>query len=144
MLHELRIYHCAPGRLPDLNKRFETITLKIWDRFGIRPVGFWTVICRTCKYDTDRLTVREWHSLSADEWQERDLAHVVTAILTEPVTQSLPTEWRGAYSDARAREWIRDRDIEGTTVLAIEMTTKQAVGLIILHETNAENATGSV
>jgi hypothetical protein len=43
MLHELRIYHAVPGRLPDLNKRFETITLKMWERFGIRQVGFWTV-----------------------------------------------------------------------------------------------------
>jgi len=27
MLYELRIYHCVPGRLPDLLKRFDTITL---------------------------------------------------------------------------------------------------------------------
>lgn len=43
MLYELRIYHAVPGRLPDLNKRFETVTLKMWERFGIRQVGFWTV-----------------------------------------------------------------------------------------------------
>ncbi len=30
MLYELQIYECVtPGRLPDLNKRFSTITLKI-------------------------------------------------------------------------------------------------------------------
>lgn len=44
MLHELRIYHCVPGRLPDLNRRFETITLKLWEKHGIRPVGFWTTV----------------------------------------------------------------------------------------------------
>ena len=43
MLYEMRIYHAIPGRLPDLNKRFDTITLKVWDKFGIRQVGFWTV-----------------------------------------------------------------------------------------------------
>ncbi|MBA3477174.1 MAG: NIPSNAP family protein [Lautropia sp.] len=43
MLHELRIYHCVPGRLPALNKRFETVTLKIWQKHGIRQAGFWTV-----------------------------------------------------------------------------------------------------
>ena len=43
MIHELRIYHCVPGRLPDLNKRFETITLKLWEKHGIRQAGFWTV-----------------------------------------------------------------------------------------------------
>ena len=44
MIHELRVYHCVPGRLPDLNRRFETITLKLWDKHGIRPVGFWTTL----------------------------------------------------------------------------------------------------
>ena len=43
MLYEMRIYHAMPGRLPDLNKRFDTITLKLWDKAGIRQVGFWTV-----------------------------------------------------------------------------------------------------
>ena len=43
MLYELRIYHCVPGRLPDLLKRFDTITLNIWKRHGIEQAGFWTV-----------------------------------------------------------------------------------------------------
>ncbi|MSP66529.1 MAG: NIPSNAP family protein [Alphaproteobacteria bacterium] len=43
MLYELRIYHCLPRRLPALLKRFETITIKLWDKHGIRPAGFWTV-----------------------------------------------------------------------------------------------------
>lgn len=44
MIYELRIYHATPGRLQDLSKRFETITLKIWERHSIRPAGFWTVL----------------------------------------------------------------------------------------------------
>ena len=44
MLHELRIYHCFSGNLPELNKRFETITLDFWNKHGIRQVGFWTVL----------------------------------------------------------------------------------------------------
>ena len=43
MLYELRIYNCLPGRLPALLKRFETATLGIWEKHGIRPAGFWTV-----------------------------------------------------------------------------------------------------
>jgi hypothetical protein len=43
MVHELRIYRCAPGRLPALLKRFEDTTLGIWERHGIRQAGFWTV-----------------------------------------------------------------------------------------------------
>jgi hypothetical protein len=42
MIHELRIYECVPGKLPALHRRFETITLKIWERLGIRQAGFWT------------------------------------------------------------------------------------------------------
>ena len=32
MIHELRIYHCLPNRLPALLKRFDTVTLKIWEQ----------------------------------------------------------------------------------------------------------------
>ena len=42
MLYEMRIYHCVPGRLPALHKRFEESTLKLWKKHGIRQVGFWT------------------------------------------------------------------------------------------------------
>jgi len=42
MLYEQRIYTCLPGRLPALNRRFETVTLKLWEKHAIRPVGFWT------------------------------------------------------------------------------------------------------
>lgn len=44
MLHELRIYHAMPGRLPDLHKRFENIVLPMWKERDIRAVGFWTVL----------------------------------------------------------------------------------------------------
>jgi NIPSNAP len=42
MQYELRIYVCAPGRLPDLLNRFENLVLSIWKELGINPVGFWT------------------------------------------------------------------------------------------------------
>ena len=44
MLYELRIYHAVPGRLPDLLKRFDTITLKIWEKHAIKQAGFWTTL----------------------------------------------------------------------------------------------------
>jgi NIPSNAP protein len=43
MIYELRVYHCVPGRLPDLIRRFDTITLKLWEKHGIHQAGFWTV-----------------------------------------------------------------------------------------------------
>ncbi len=99
MIHELRIYHCIPGRLPALLNRFETITLKIWERFGIRQAGFWTVEIGDSNADLyyllewDSLAAREkiWSAFIADpEWVEKKamtekdgpiLTHVTNLIL---------------------------------------------------------------
>ena len=77
MLHELRIYHCNAGRLPDLNKRFQNTTLKLWEKHGIRPIGFWTVVIGPTNnalyymLEWNALAEREqrWASFAADpEW----------------------------------------------------------------------------
>jgi hypothetical protein len=65
MLHELRIYHCLPGRLPDLNRRFETVTLKLWEKHGIRQAGFWTVLIG--ENNNDLYYLLEWDSLAERE-----------------------------------------------------------------------------
>ena len=65
MIHELRIYRCVPGRLPALLKRFETITLKIWERHGIRQAGFWSTAIGDSNQDLHYLLA--WDSLAARE-----------------------------------------------------------------------------
>jgi hypothetical protein len=80
MIHELRVYHCIPGKLPALLNRFDTITLKIWERHGIRQAGFWTVAIGDSNQDLyyllawDSLADREqkWAAFQADpEWIEK-------------------------------------------------------------------------
>lgn len=44
MIYEMRVYRCVPGRLPALLKRFETATLKIWEKHGIKQAGFFTTL----------------------------------------------------------------------------------------------------
>lgn len=44
MIYEMRQYRCVPGRLPALLKRFETMTLKIWEKHGIKQAGFFTTL----------------------------------------------------------------------------------------------------
>ena len=44
MILEMRVYRCLPGRLPALIKRFETITLKLWEKHGIKQAGFFTTL----------------------------------------------------------------------------------------------------
>lgn len=44
MIYEMRVYHCLPGRLPALLKRFEHTTLGLWEKHGIRQAGFFTTL----------------------------------------------------------------------------------------------------
>src|SRR5436190_19522532 len=65
MIYELRVYHCVPSRLPDLLKRFDTITLKLWDKHGIRQAGFWTTLVGESNQDLSYLL--QWESLAERE-----------------------------------------------------------------------------
>ena len=65
MLYELRIYHATPGKLPALLKRFETTTLKFWDKHGIRQVGFWTSVIS--ESNNDVYYILEWENLAERE-----------------------------------------------------------------------------
>ena len=47
MIMEMRVYRCLPGRLPALMKRFDTLTLKLWGKHGIRQAGFYTTLIGT-------------------------------------------------------------------------------------------------
>lgn len=65
MIYELRVYHCVPGRLPALLKRFETITLGLWEKHGIKQAGFWTVAIGESNQDLFYLL--SWESLAERE-----------------------------------------------------------------------------
>jgi hypothetical protein len=86
MIYELRVYHCNPGKLPALLKRFEETTLGIWERFGIRQAGFWTVEIGDSNHDLyyllawESLAERErvWGAFAVDpEWLEKRAASEV-------------------------------------------------------------------
>ena len=42
MIHELRIYECAPGKMPELHDRFTKHTMTFFEKYGIKVIGFWT------------------------------------------------------------------------------------------------------
>lgn len=80
MLYELRIYHCVPGRLPDLLKRFDTITIGIWKRHGIEQAGFWTTgigesnqtLHYLLKWESLADREKKWNAFQADpEWHTK-------------------------------------------------------------------------
>jgi hypothetical protein len=100
MIYELRVYHAVPGRLPDLLKRFDTITLNIWRRHGIEQAGFWTTLVgessQTLYYflKWDSLADREkkWNSFQADpEWHSARAETEKNGPLVAKVTNSFLT-----------------------------------------------------
>lgn len=67
MIHELRTYTCLPGKLPIVLKRFETTTLSLFKKHGIRNGPLFTVAV-----GDDNLQIKyivEW-----DSYAERDKA----------------------------------------------------------------------
>lgn len=78
MIYEQRVYRCAPGRVDSLLNRFEAGTLRVFERLGIRPVGFWTTFVGECEQEVMYLLA--WKDLAEKE-------QVWKALLADP-------EWR--------------------------------------------------
>lgn len=84
MIYEMRVYSCVPGGMPALLKRFEDTTLRIWDRIGLRPAGFFTTLVGPANHDLtyflawESLEERErlWNIFASDpEWVAARAAH---------------------------------------------------------------------
>ena len=82
MIYELRVYRPLPGRMPNLLARFNDHTLRIWERLGIRQVGFWTTLVGESAFELTYMIA--WQSLADRE-----------------------TKWTTFQSDP---EWIRVRN----------------------------------
>jgi hypothetical protein len=98
MLYEMRVYHCCPGKLPALLKRFEETTLGIWARFGIRQAGFWTVEVGESNQDLvyllawESLAERErvWPAFATDpEWLEKRAASEVAGPIVASISNQI-------------------------------------------------------
>jgi hypothetical protein len=61
MIYEYRRYDVMPGRKPDLDARFANLTVPLWERNGLRPVGI---------FDAEIGTTNEVHYLLA--WESFD------------------------------------------------------------------------
>ena len=92
MIHELRIYHCAPGKLPEVSKRFATITLALFANHGIRQVGFWTTLIGP--NSSDLYYILEWDSLA-----DRETKWNAFAADPEWLQEKAKTEQQGALID---------------------------------------------
>src|SRR6476661_759454 len=65
MIMEMRVYRCLPGRLPALMKRFDMLTLKLWDKHGIKQAGFYTTLIGTSNQELTYFVA--WETLADRE-----------------------------------------------------------------------------
>ena len=47
MIYEWRVYEIPPGKMANINNRFASITIKLFEKHGIKVIGFWEAIFGT-------------------------------------------------------------------------------------------------
>lgn len=108
MIYELRVYHCAPGRLPALHQRFEQVTLSLWQRHGIEQAGFFTTLIGPSnqtltyllKWDSLAERERKWNAFASDpDWLMARAASEADGIIVERIENAFLTPT--AYSAMR-------------------------------------------
>ena len=76
--YELRIYHTAPGKLDDLHQRFRNHTLRLFEKHGVKSVGYWVPLQNSedtrlfflLSYPSREAREASWKSFMADpDWQ---------------------------------------------------------------------------
>ncbi len=127
MIYEYRAYYVMPGRMPDLQRRFADITMKLFKKHGITVVGFWeTVVGESnemvyiCSYDDLAHRERVWKTFMADpEWLTARKASEANGPLVERVVNKIwrPTSFsplvacraEGRHAFAGAPHFYRNR-----------------------------------
>src|SRR5439155_817102 len=114
MIYEYRAYYVMPGRMPDLQRRFADITMKLFKKHGITVVGFWeTVVGESnemvyiCSYDDLAHRERVWKTFMADpEWLAARKASEANGPLVERVVNK---SWRPTMSSAAGYHFASSR-----------------------------------
>lgn len=102
---ELRTYHTYEGKLDDLLTRFREHTMTIFERHGMKNVGYWTPTDEPLKgktlvylisHESREAAARNWKEFGADpEWQKVKTASEANGKLVEKVESTFlePTDF---------------------------------------------------
>jgi len=83
MIYELRMYDAVPGKLPALNQRFAEVTLRLFEKHGLKVVGFWQTsvgenttnrLTYMLAFDDDAQRASAWASFLGDPERQRAFA----------------------------------------------------------------------
>ena len=104
MIYELRTYDAHPGKLGALSLRFADHTLTLFDRHGIKSVGYWTDaedaasnrLTYLLAFESEEQYKAAWASFIADpEWKALRETTEADGPLVETITSTLlcPTDY---------------------------------------------------
>lgn len=76
--YEMRIYTAAPGKMDALHKRFRDHTMRLFEKHGIKNVGYWTGTAKNegklyfiISYPTEQSRDKHWNAFAQDpDWQK--------------------------------------------------------------------------
>ena len=104
MLYEWRIYNAVPGQMGALNDRFQKHTVRMFEKHGIKPVGFWQAVVGTTNvlyymlaWESMAHREKAWNSFQSDpEWikvmqeSEKDgpIVQNITNLILKPTPYS--------------------------------------------------------
>ena len=94
-VYELRTYHCAPGKLPDLLTRFREHTMTIFERHGMHNVAYFlptdeplkdNALTYIISHESRAQADQNWKEFNADpEWQKVRAASEANGKIVEKV-----------------------------------------------------------
>ena len=104
MIYEYRVYEAAPGKLEALNSRFRNHTLGIFERHGIKNIGYWTAsvgdyndrLIYIVAFEDEGQRAEAWNSFRADpEWNKVRSESEADGPLVSRITNSIlnPTDY---------------------------------------------------
>jgi len=97
-VYELRVYHAASGKLPDLLARFREHTVKLFDQHGMKSLAYWT--------PTD----------------DPDKSNTLIYILYHPSREAAAANWKSFQDDPNWKS-VRDKsEANGKLVEKVDST----------------------
>ena len=102
VVYELRTYTTNPGKMADLHKRFRDHTMRLFEKHGIKNIGYWVPIDKPdtlvylVAHKSREAATQSWKEFLADpEWKEAYKESHKNGVLVKKVERQFltPTDY---------------------------------------------------
>jgi hypothetical protein len=97
-VYELRVYHAAQGKLPDLLTRFREHTTKLFEKHGMKNVAYWTPV------------------------DEPEKSNTLIYILYHPSREAATANWKAFQDDPEWKSVHDKSEVNGKLVDKVDST----------------------